>query len=139
MKGIKGPIGKMNIPLRPDARPIKQRPYRQNPKYNQKVKIELDRMLEAGIIEPVEEYEWINPMVFQNKKSGEIEIFVDLRKPNVACLHDPFPTPFTDEVLDNVGGREVYSFTDGFSGYHQIIIIKEDRHNTTFATTSGSF
>jgi hypothetical protein len=23
-------------------------------------------------------------------------------------------------VLDNVGGQEVYSFTDGFSGYHQI-------------------
>jgi hypothetical protein len=47
---------------------------------------------------------------------------VDLRKPNDACLHDPFPTPFTDEVLENVGGQEAYSFTDGFSGYHQIKI-----------------
>jgi hypothetical protein len=121
MKGIKGPMGEMKIPLRPDARPIKQRPYRLNPKYKQKVKIELDRMLEAGIIEPVEESEWIIPMVVQDKKSGEIRICVDLRKLNDACLHDPFPTPFTDEVLDNVGGQEVYSFTDGFSGYHQII------------------
>jgi hypothetical protein len=120
MKGIKGPMGEMKIPLRPDARPIKQRPYRLNPKYKQKVKIELDRMLEAGIIEPVEESEWISPMVVQDKKSGEIRICVDLRKLNDACLHDPFPTPFTDEVLDNVGGQEVYSFTDGFSGYHQI-------------------
>ena len=41
-------------------------------------------------------------------------------------MHDPFPTPFTDEVLDNVGGHEVYSFTDGFSGYHQINIQEED-------------
>jgi hypothetical protein len=53
---------------------------------------------------------------------------VDLIKLNDACLHDPFPTPFTDEVLDNVGGQEVYSFTDGFSGYHQIRIAPEDRH-----------
>jgi hypothetical protein len=104
MKGIKGPMGEMKIPLKPDARPVKQRPYRLNPKYKQKVKIELDRMLEAGIIEPIEESEWIIPMVVQDKKTGEIRICVDLRKLNDACLHDPFPTPFTDEVLDNVGG-----------------------------------
>jgi hypothetical protein len=58
---------------------------------------------------------------------------------NDACLHDQFPIPFTDEVLDNVGGNEVYSFTDGFSGYQQIKIAKEDRHKTTFATKRGYF
>jgi hypothetical protein len=55
MKGIKGPMGDMRIPLKLDARPVKQRPYRLNPKYKEKVKIELDRMLEEGIIEPIEE------------------------------------------------------------------------------------
>ena len=43
-------------------------------------------------------------------------ICVDLRKLNNGYLHDPFPTHFTDEVLDNVGGQEAYSFTDEFSG-----------------------
>ena len=33
----------------------------------------------------------------------------------------------------------MYSFTDGFSRYHQIRIHKEDRHKTTFATEWGSF
>jgi len=33
------------------------------------------------------------------------------------CIDDPFPMPFIDEVLENVGGREAYSFTDGFSRY----------------------
>ena len=132
MKGIKVTKGEMKIPLKPDARLVKQRPYRLNPKYKEKVKIELERMLEARIIEPVEESEWISPMVVQDKKIGEIKICVYLRKPNDPCLHDPFPTPFIDEVLDNVGGQEVYSFTDGFSGYHQIQIAKEDRHKTTF-------
>jgi hypothetical protein len=33
MKGIKGPMGEMKIPLKEDARPVKQRPYRLNPKY----------------------------------------------------------------------------------------------------------
>jgi hypothetical protein len=132
MKGIKGPMGEMRIPLNLDARPFKQRPYRLNPKYNEKVNIELERMLEEGIIEPMEESEWISPIVVQDKKTGEIRICVYLRKLNDACLHDPFPTPFTDKVLDNVGGQDVYSFTDGFLGYHQIQIAKEDRHKTTF-------
>ena len=56
MKGIKGPMGEMKIPLRADERPIMQRPYKLNANYKQKVNIELDRMLEAGIIEPVEEF-----------------------------------------------------------------------------------
>jgi hypothetical protein len=43
-------------------------------------------------------------MVVQDKNSGEIKIYADLRKLNGACLNGPFSTPFTDEVLDNVGG-----------------------------------
>ena len=53
--------------------------------------------------------------------------------------HDPFPTPFTDEVLDNVGGQEAYSFTDGFSGYHHIKIAPEERIKTTFTMEWGCF
>ena len=33
MKGIAKELGEMNIPLRLDVRPIKQRPYRLNPIY----------------------------------------------------------------------------------------------------------
>jgi hypothetical protein len=58
---------------------------------------------------------------------------------NDACLHDPFPTPFTDEVLENVGGHEPYSFTDGFSGYHHIKIEQEDRYKMMFAIEWGSY
>jgi hypothetical protein len=72
-------------------------------------------MLEAGIIEPVKELEWISLMVVQEKKQGRIRICVNLRKLNDAFLHDSFPTPFTNEMLENVGGHEVYSFTNGFS------------------------
>jgi len=78
-------------------------------------------------------------MVVQDKKTRGINICVDLRKLNDACLHDPFPTPFTNEVLENVGGKETYSFTYGFSGYHQIRIAQEDGHNTTFSKEWESY
>ena len=64
---------------------------------------------------------------------------MDSRTLNDACVHDPFPTPFSDEILDSVGGQEAYSFTDGFSRYHQIRIALEDRNKTTFATEWGYF
>ena len=115
MKGIAGKLGEMKIRLKPDAKLVKKRPYRLNPKYKEKVKQELDKMLSARIIMPVEESEWINPMVVQDKKTRGIRICVDLRNLNDACVHDPFPTPFTCEVLENVRGREAYSFIDGFS------------------------
>jgi hypothetical protein len=118
MKVIAREIGDMKIPLKPKARSIKQRPYRLNPIYKKKVEAEIDRMLEAIIIELVEESEWIIPMVVQENKQGGIRICVDLRKLNDDFLHDPLPTPFTDELLENVGGQEAYSFIDGFSGCH---------------------
>ena len=97
-------------------------------------------MLDAGIIEPSKELEWIIPIVIQDKKTiGEVRVCVYLRKLNDACLHDPFPTPFIDEVLERVGGQEMYSFIDGFSGYHQVRIAKEDHHKLTFFTEWGCY
>ena len=78
-------------------------------------------------------------MVQEKKTKGEIQICVDLRKLNYAYIHDPFPMPFSDGILDSVGGKEAYSFTDEFSGYHQIRITPEDRSKTTFATKWGYF
>eukprot|EP00253_Pinus_taeda_P035821 PITA_35821 len=97
-------------------------------------------MLTTDIIEPVEESDWVSPMVVQGKKKkDEIRICVDLMKLNDACVHDPFLTPFTNEVLDNIGGQEAFSFTDGFSGYRQIKITLEDRSKKTFTTEWGCF
>eukprot|EP00253_Pinus_taeda_P007043 PITA_07043 len=98
----------MKIALKPNVKPIKQKPYSLNPKYKEKVRKDLDKMLEAGIIEPVEESNWVNPMVVQEKKQkGEIRICVDLQNLNDACVDDAFPMLFIDEVLDNVGGYKI--------------------------------
>jgi hypothetical protein len=110
-----------------------------NHKYKEKVKEKIDRILDEGIIELLEESKWINPMVVQEKKLGEIRICVDPRKLNDACLHDLFPTPFTYEVVKNVGDQETYSFKDGFLGYHQIEIVQEDWYKTTFMIERGIY
>jgi hypothetical protein len=44
------------------------------------------------------------PYGSSGEKTGGIRICVDLRKLNDAFVHDPFPTPFIDEMLEYVGG-----------------------------------
>lgn len=63
LKGIIGDLGMMKITLKLGVKPVKQRPYRLNPKDKEKVRDELDKMLAARIIEPVEESNWVSPMV----------------------------------------------------------------------------
>ena len=105
LKVIIEDLGVMKITLKPNAKLVKKIPYHLNPKYKEKVHLELDKMLAAGIISPIEESDWVSPMVLQeNKQKNEIRICVDLRKLKDACVNDPFPASFTDEVLDNVGG-----------------------------------
>jgi hypothetical protein len=109
----------MKIDLKPESKLVKHMPYRLNPRVKQKVKKEMDIMLEIGMIFPMDEVEWINPIVIQKKKGNEdIQVCMDYKSLNDVCVHDPFPTPFSDEVLDRVAWNESYYFTDGFSGYH---------------------
>jgi len=133
-------MGEMNIELKPSSNPVRHRPYHLNPKVKEKVKREIDKMLEVGIIFVVEEVEWVSPIVIQRKKGTEdIRVCVDYKSLNSAYVHDHFPTPFTDEVLEQVAGKESYSFTDGFSRYRQLRIVDEEKKKTTFIIEWGYF
>jgi hypothetical protein len=55
MKGIVRDLSEMKIPLKPGAKPMKKMTYRLNMRYKEKVKDEINKMLDAGIIEPIEE------------------------------------------------------------------------------------
>lgn len=136
LKGIKEDLGEMQIILKPDARPFKRRPYHLNLQVKEKVKREIDKMSAAGLIFPVDDTEWISPIIIQDKKdSDNIRVCVDYHSLKNACFHDPFPTPFSDQVLDNIASQEAYSFTNGFFRYHQVRIPEEDKKKTTFKFT----
>jgi hypothetical protein len=140
LKGIKGVMGEMKIELKPRSKPVRHRPYHLKPRVKEKVNKDIDNMLEDGLIFAVEEAEWVSPIVIQSKKGTEdVRVYVDYRSLNYACVHGPLPTPFTDEVLEQVAGREAYSFTYGFSCYHQVRIVEEDKKKTTFITEWGYF
>ena len=139
MKGVPAEVVTHSIPMRTDARPIRQRPRPMNPNYAQQVKAEITKMLDAGIIYPIERTTWVSPIVVVPKKSGQIRICVDYRQVNEATIKDNYPVPYIEHLLERVAGAEAYSFIDGFSGYNQISVVPEDQHKTAFATEFGTF
>ena len=54
MKGVPAEVVTHSLPMRADAHPIQQRPRPMNPNYAQQVKEEIDKMLGADIIYPIE-------------------------------------------------------------------------------------
>ncbi|KAL4281173.1 hypothetical protein GQ457_03G014310 [Hibiscus cannabinus] len=67
------------------------------------------------------------------------KVCMDYRKLNKATKKDHFPLPFIDQMLDRLAGKPFYCFLDGYSGYNQISIAKEDQEKTTFTCPFGTY
>ena len=95
-------MGEMKIDLLPDATPVKKRPYKLARKYKEIVKNEIDNMLTTGIIYPIDQSQWVSPMVVQPKKHDpkKLRVCVDYKWLNKSTKIDPFPTHFADEILN---------------------------------------
>lgn len=139
LKGIPPEIVEHRIPLLPNTIPVRQKERRMNPQLQLIVKEELEKLLQAGFIKPVEITDWVSPMVLVKKKNGKLRVCVDYRKLNARTQKDHFPLPFITSILEEVAGHDLYTFMDGYSGYNQVSIAVEDRHKTAFTTPWGTF
>jgi hypothetical protein len=127
------------IELLPNAKPIRAKQGRWNPRYTAMVKEELDMLLEAGFIRHVETTEWVSPMLLPLKKNGKLKVCVNYKALNKQTKKDRYPLPFCEEILEEVAWHEMYTFGDGYMGYHQVKIAPEDQLKTTFTTPWGTF
>jgi len=102
------------------------------------VKEELNKLLEAWFIRPVETTEWVFPVVLTLKKNGKLRVCVNYKALNKVTKKDRYPLPFCEEILEEVVGHEMYTFGDGYKGYHHVKIALEDQLKTTFTTPWGT-
>ena len=103
-------MGEMKIDIKTDAWPVNKRPYKLAHKYKEIFKNDIDNMLTSGIIHPINQWKWEIIMAVQTKMHDPIklQIYVDFREQNKVTLTDPFPTPYADEILNEVRGHECY-------------------------------
>jgi hypothetical protein len=104
------------------------------------VKTKLEQLLQAVFIWPIELTDWLSHIVLLKKKGGnKLRVCVDYRDLNVRTLKDHFPLPFISTIVDEVTGKKLYSFMDGYLGYNQVSISLEDWHKMTFSSPWGIF
>ncbi len=72
------------------------------------MKQNIDKSLAAGFIEFIEEATWLSSTIIVSKKNGKPKIYLDFKKLIVATKKDPYPLPFTNEVLNIIVGYEAY-------------------------------
>ena len=100
---------------------------------------EVQKLLAAGFIKPIQHPRWLSNMVSVKKKNDQIRCCVDFRNLNKAHLKDEFPLPNMDLLIDSAAGSAMFSFMDGFSGYNQIRMALKDVEKTAFKTPMGNF
>ncbi|KAL1279202.1 hypothetical protein QQF64_025875 [Cirrhinus molitorella] len=100
-----------------------------------KVKQELDRMEQLGVIEEVSEATpWCAPMVPVAKRNGDIRICVDLKRLNEAVIREKYVLPTLDDITSKLAGATVFSSLDAASGFWQIPLDDASKRLTTFIT-----
>ena len=105
-----------------------------------KLKKELTRLINLGVITPVDEpTPWVSQMVVTEKKSGELRICMDPRELNKALLREHYTLPTLDDSLHELSNSTVFSKADLSPGYWHIQLDTESSLLTTFQTCFGRY
>ena len=88
MLGLDRSIVEHRLPIKPDFRPHAQPPRKFNPRILGEIKDEIQRMTEAGFIQPCRYAMWISNIVPVRKKNGQLRVCIDFRDLNRAMPKD---------------------------------------------------
>ena len=157
LKGISPTVCTHHIYLEEESKAVRQPQRRLNLHMQEMVRVEVLKLLQAGIIYPISDSSWVSPTQVVPKKSGVTMVLnekgeemptrlstgwrvcIDYRRRNEVTQKDHFPLPFMDQLLKRVSGHPLYCFLDGYSGYFQIEIAADDQEKTTFTCPFGTY
>ena len=124
--------------LTTDARPVRCGPRRLAPTRLRKEQTCIQEMLHGGQIEPSDS-PWASPVVLVTKKDGSTRFCVDYRRLNVLTTKDAYPLPRIDDLLRLLGNQQWFSAMDLASGYWQVSMSPDAKHQAAFVTNEGLF
>jgi hypothetical protein len=71
-----------------------------NPNYIIAIEQDTYKLLAIGFIQYVKGATWLSPIVVVPRKNGKLKIYINFIKLNAATKKNPYPLPFTNEVLN---------------------------------------
>jgi hypothetical protein len=137
MSGIPREVIEHKLDIDPTFNLIKQKEIRYTPERQETIWLEVNKLLEAGFIRPVDYPSWLaNPVLVENPDKSW-RMCIDYTSLNKACPKDEYPMPCICQIVDSTVSCELLLFLDAYSGYHQISLTADDEEKTMFITPFG--
>ncbi|XP_057432548.1 uncharacterized protein LOC130725323 [Lotus japonicus] len=127
------------LALNPGAKPIVQFKRKMGEEKAEAVKVETNKLLEAGFIREVKYPTWLANVVMVKKANGKWQMCTDYTDLNKHCPKDSYPLPNIDKLVDRASSFGMLSLMDAYSGYHQIRMYQPDEEKTTFMTNQANY
>lgn len=135
---LKGMEAKIFVP--PDSQPQFYKPRPLPYALKDKVEQELDKLVEAGIITPVQFSDWAAPTVPVVKSDSRIRICGDYSiTVNRVSKLDSYPLLKVEDLLTTMSGGCVYTKLDLSQAYQQMSLDEASKKYTTINTTKVLF
>ncbi|XP_070003324.1 uncharacterized protein [Nicotiana sylvestris] len=90
-----------NIDLVPRTQPISIPPYRMAPAKLRELKVQLQELLDKGLIRPSVS-PWGAPVLFVKKKDGTMRMCIDYRQLNKVTIKNKYMLPRIDDIFDQL-------------------------------------
>ncbi|CAH8629424.1 unnamed protein product [Schistosoma rodhaini] len=131
---------KVHLPLKADAKPI-FRPRRPVPYAAlELVDQELNRLQQAGVIQPVNYSAWAAPIVVIRNPNGTIRICADFSTGLNAALDEyQYPLPVPEDLFAKLNGGTCFAKIDFSDAYLQVEVDDDSRELLTINTHRGLF
>jgi hypothetical protein len=116
MVGVSQSIIEHKLHINPSVRHKNQRLRKMSDEKTETAKDEVQRLLDAKFIKPIEYPAWLANVVMVKKINGKWHMCIDFTSLNKACPKDEFLLPLIDKIVDSAAGYEVMSLINCFSG-----------------------
>jgi hypothetical protein len=134
MSGIPREVIEHKLGIDPAFKPIKQKERRYTPDRREVIRLEVNKLLEAGFIRPVDYPIWLANPILVEKPDGSWRMCINYTSLNKACPKYEYPLSRICQIVDSTTSCELLSFLDAYSGYHQISLTIDDEEKTAFIT-----
>jgi len=106
-----------------------------------RVKKELNRLLELGVISTIDEpTDWVSQMVVvEKKRTDRVRLCIDPRPLNKALKREHYHLPTLEELLPELGNAKVFAKCDLRSGYWHVPLDQQSRKLTCCQSPFGRF
>ena len=132
--------GEITIHLKENATPVVHPPRRVPHAIKHRLKEELDKMENTGVIDKVSTpTDWANSLVVVEKENGKLRICLDPRDLNAAIKRPHYPMPILEDALAKLTSAKYFSKLDASSGYWQLKLDDKSSYLTTFNTPFGRY